>query len=254
MSNQGSIGIIPARYASSRFPGKPLAMILGKTLLQRTYENALRCSSLKHIVVATDDERIFSHVKSFGGNVIMTSEDCENGTERLAEVCKLNPSLQSDIVINIQGDEPCVDPETIDAVIAILRGDPKASMSTAAVLLKSREEALNPAIVKCTIDTGQNALYFSRSLIPANKKGSYCDNTSYYRHIGIYGYRSDFLLEYVRLPKTPLQISEDLEQLKALEHGHRIKVAFVSEASIGVDTPEDIHEIEKLLCKQNSFL
>lgn len=254
MSDQGSIGIIPARYASSRFPGKPLAMILGKTLLQRTYENALRCTSLKYVVVATDDERIFSHVKSFGGNVLMTSIECENGTERLAEVYRLNPSLRSNIVINIQGDEPCVDPETIDAVIAILSADPKASMSTAAVLLKSREEAFNPAVVKCTIDTCQNALYFSRSLIPANKAGSYCSKTTYFRHIGIYGYRSDFLLEYVRLPKTPLQISEDLEQLKALEHGHRIKVAFVEEASIGVDTPEDIQEIEKLLCKQNTYL
>lgn len=254
MSDQGSIGIIPARYASSRFPGKPLAMILGKTLLQRTYENALRCSSLKYVVVATDDERIFSHVKDFGGNVMMTSVDCENGTERLAEVYRLNSSIRSDIVINIQGDEPCVDPQTIDAVIAILRGDPYASMSTAAVLLNSREDALNPAIVKCTIDVCQNALYFSRSLIPANKTGSYCSKTSYYRHVGIYGYRSDFLLEYVRLPRTPLQTTEDLEQLKALEHGHRIKVAFVEEASIGVDTPEDIQKIEKLLCKQNTFL
>lgn len=254
MSEQRSIGIIPARYASSRFPGKPLAMILGKTLLQRTYENALRCTSLSKVVVATDDERIFSHVKSFGGDVLMTSVECENGTERLAEVYRLNPTLRSNIVINIQGDEPCVDPATIDAVIAILKADPNASMSTAATLLKSSEEAVNLAIVKCTIDINQNALYFSRSLIPANKTGSYCSKTSYYRHIGIYGYRSDFLLEYVKLPKTPLQAIEDLEQLKALEYGHRIKVAFVNEASIGVDTPEDIQEIEKLLCKQNTFL
>ncbi len=248
------IGIIPARYGSIRFPGKPLAPILGKTLLQRTYENARRCKSLKLIVVATDDQRIYDHVKEFGGEVVMTSMDCETGTDRLAEVIKLYPHLKSCIVINIQGDEPCIDPKTIDAVIEILRCDPQASMSTAAVLLSSEEEATSPSIVKCTMDQRGNALYFSRNLIPSNKKGSYCGETPYYRHLGIYGYRYEFLTEYARLPKTPLQSIEDLEQLKALEHGYRIKVAIVKSSAIGVDLPEDIQKIEKILCKQNTSL
>ncbi len=248
------IAIIPARYESTRFPGKPLAPILGKTLLQRTYENALRCKVLQEIVVATDDERIFAHVRGFGGNVIMTSVSCETGTDRLAEVYANHTALHADIIINLQGDEPCVSPETIEKLVNLLSLDPQASMATAAVILNSAEEALSPHIVKCTIDQNQNALYFSRSLIPANKTGRFCPQSRYYKHLGIYGYRSDFLLEYARLPKSPLQISEDLEQLKALEYGYRIKVAIVNDNSIGVDVPEDIQKIEKLLCALNTSL
>ncbi len=254
MTNPDCIGIIPARYGSTRFPGKPLAPILGKTLLQRTYENAQRCKSLKLIIVATDDQRIYDHVMEFGGNVVMTSMNCETGTDRLAEVIANYPHLKSDIVVNIQGDEPCVDPRTIDAVIEILHNDPQASMSTAAVLLESEEEAISPSIVKCTMDQRSNAMYFSRNLIPSNKTGSYCSETVYYRHIGIYSYRSDFLTKYACLAKTPLQSTEDLEQLKALENGYRIKVAIVKSSAVGVDLPEDIQKIEKILCKQNTSL
>ncbi len=254
MTNADCIGIIPARYGSTRFPGKPLVLILGKTLLQRTYENAQQCKSLKLVVVATDDQRIYDHVMEFGGNVVMTSANCENGTDRLAEIVENYPHLKSDFVVNIQGDEPCVDPETIDAVIEILHRDPQASMSTAAVLLETEEEALSPSIVKCTMDQQGNALYFSRNLIPSNKNGSYCSQTIYYRHVGIYGYRSEFLKKYACLTKTPLQSTEDLEQLKALEHGYRIKVAIVKSSAIGVDLPEDIQKIEKILCKQNTSL
>lgn len=254
MQNVDCIGIIPARYGSTRFPGKPLVQILGKTLLQRTYENALRCTCLNQVVVATDDERIYDHVKSFGGNVVMTSSDCETGTDRIAEVVRNYPHLKSKIVINIQGDEPCVASETIEAVIAILQGDPEASMSTAAARLLTAEDASSTSIVKCTMDQRGNALYFSRTLIPANKNGTYCSKTNYYRHLGIYGYRSEFLLKYAHLPKTPLQCFEDLEQLKALEHGYRIKVAIVESSAIGVDLPEDIQKIETLLCTQNTSL
>ncbi len=248
------IGIIPARYGSTRFPGKPLAIIMGKTLLQRTYENALRCERLKLVVVATDDVRIYDHVKSFGGTVVMTSKDCDTGTDRLAEVIMRYPHLRSAIVVNIQGDEPCIDPKTIEAVVDILHGNPQASMSTAAVLLDVEEDAINPSIVKCTMDQQGNALYFSRTLIPSNKNGKYCCKTRYYRHLGIYGYRPNFLLEYALLPKTPLQSIEDLEQLKALEHGYRIKVAIVNNGAVGVDLPEDIQKIEALLCTQNTSL
>jgi 3-deoxy-manno-octulosonate cytidylyltransferase (CMP-KDO synthetase) len=190
----------------------------------------------------------------FGGNVVMTSTNCETGTDRLAEVVANYPHLKSDIVVNIQGDEPCVDPRTIDAVIEILHSDPLASMSTAAVLLETEEEAISPSIVKCTLDQRSNALYFSRNLIPSNKTGSYCSETVYYRHIGIYSYRSEFLTKYACLAKTPLQSTEDLEQLKALEHGYRIKVAIVKSSAVGVDLPEDIQKIEKILCKQNTSL
>ncbi|MGZ3733179.1 MAG: 3-deoxy-manno-octulosonate cytidylyltransferase, partial [Parachlamydiaceae bacterium] len=154
------IAIIPARYESVRFPGKPLAPILGKTLVQHTYENALRCKALQEIVVATDDERIFSHVRAFGGNAVMTSVFCETGTDRLTEVYANYPAFRSDIIVNLQGDEPCVSPETIEKIINLLAQDSQASMATAAVVLNSAEEALSPHIVKCTIDQNQNALYF----------------------------------------------------------------------------------------------
>lgn len=251
------VAMIPARYASSRFPGKILALIAGKSLIQRTYENAQRCPLLHEIVVATDDERIYNHVKGFAGNVVMTSLTCLNGTDRLAEVLRNNRQFDdASIVINIQGDEPCLDPSVIQKIIEILQSDPEAVMSTAVVKLDSLEEALNPSVVKCVIDSRQNALYFSRALIPAGHGHSaqFRPNTTYYRHMGIYGFRRDFLLRYAELPSTPLQKAEDLEQLKVLEHGFRIKTAIVDSFSIGVDLPDDIKKVEQWLCKQNTSL
>lgn len=248
MSNQHCLAIIPARYGSTRFPGKALAMIAGKTLLQRTYENALRCKALSKILIATDDERIFSHALSFGAEVLMTSVECSTGTDRLAEVIRKYPNLDGDFVLNIQGDEPCVEPSTLENVLHALAQDPLAVMSTAVEPLNCAKEALDPNIVKCTMDSKFNALYFSRSLIPATQKGTFCPETTYYRHLGIYAYRRDFLPEYANLPKTPLQQVEELEQLKALEYGYRIKVAVVAnQGSIGVDTPEDIQKVENFL-------
>ncbi len=160
------IGIIPARYGSTRFPGKPLVSILGKTLLQRTYENAKLASSLHTVIVATDDQRIFDHVKSFGGQVVMTAVACPTGTDRVAEVLLQQPNwLTCAAVVNIQGDEPCIDPHAINAVVQVLLEDPLASMSTLVTPLRTEEEALSPSIVKCVMDRHQNALYFSLSLI-----------------------------------------------------------------------------------------
>lgn len=248
------IGIIPARYASTRFPGKPLIDIKGKTLIQRTYENALRATSLKSIVVATDDQRIYDHVQGFGGQVVMTSPHWPTGTDRLAEVLLNEPKLnKADIVVNIQGDEPCLDPAVIDAVSAILINDPEAVMSTAMTPLKNEADVCNPNIVKCVVDTFGTALYFSRAMIPYNKTGKYDPATSYFRHLGIYAYRPSFLSLYQQLPATPLQLAEDLEQLKVLEHGFRIKVALVEEMTIGVDTPQDIQKVEQWLCRQNTY-
>jgi 3-deoxy-manno-octulosonate cytidylyltransferase (CMP-KDO synthetase) len=242
------LGLIPARYGSTRFPGKPLALIAGKTLIQRTYENAKLCHSLDDIAVATDDERIFEHVKGFGGKVVMTSPECPTGTERLAEAVR-KYDLFSDygIIINVQGDEPLLQSKVIESVIDKLVEDELAAMSTAVIKLTSKEEAANYSVVKCVMDQKGNALYFSRTLIPNGHSGEWHPKTTYYKHLGIYGYRREFLFHYAELKPTPLQLSEDLEQLKVLEHGYKIKVAIVDSISLGVDKPEDIKKIEHLL-------
>lgn len=248
------IGIIPARFGSTRFPGKMLAKILGVSLIQRTYENAKKCKTLQEVWIATDDPRIFEHAKSFGGQVVMTSPDCPTGTDRLAEALHKNDRMsQADIIVNVQGDEPCIECDTITQVAKILENDPEAAMSTAVVKLESKEEALSSSVVKCVMDLHQNALYFSRHLIPAGKSQEYRSDVTYYRHLGLYAYRKEFLLHYAELNQTPLQIAEDLEQLKVLEHGYRIKTALVSGLSIGVDVPEDIQKVEEIICKQNTF-
>ncbi len=248
------LGIIPARFASTRFPGKPLIPILGKTLLQRTFENASLVKILDKIVIATDDVRIFDHVKEFGGFPVMTSISCPTGTDRLAEVLQKYPEfLQADAVVNIQGDEPCFDPQAIEEAVQLLLGDPLADMATIITPLENEEEALSSSVVKCVKDQKNNALYFSRSLIPSNKKHQFNPRGNYYRHLGLYVYRPSFLLHYQTLEPTPLQLEEDLEQLKVLEHGYRIKVAITDKAGIGVDTPEDLNKIEKWICKQNTF-
>lgn len=249
------IGIIPARLNSTRFPGKLLVPILGKTLIQRTFENAQKAESLSALLVATDHQSIFDHVTAFGGQVIMTSESCLNGSDRLAEVLYKHPEfLNADVIVNIQGDEPCLNPDAIDRVAQVLIDDPLAQMSTLVTRLRNEEEAQNSAIVKCVFDKSYNALYFSRALIPSNKPQRFNPDCPYYRHIGLYAYRPSFLLEYQKLQPTPLQLEEDLEQLKVLEHGYRIKVAVVKEDTIGVDKPEDIIKVESWLCKQNIYL
>lgn len=248
------LGIIPARYASTRFPGKLLTPLAGKSVLQRTFENARQVLLLNDLLIATDDMLIFEHVEQFGGRAVMTSLNCLTGTDRLAEVLQKHPEwLEVDAVVNIQGDEPCLSPQAIASAINLLLHDPQASMATLVTPLKTAEEAHDPSIVKCVLDQQHNALYFSRSLIPSNKKQNFNANGSYYRHIGLYVYRPNFLLHYQTLKPTPLQLEEDLEQLKVLEHGYRIKVAITDEASIGVDTPEDLHKLEQWLCKQNTF-
>lgn len=249
------VGIIPARFGSTRFPGKPLVKILDKTLIQHTYENALKCSDLEKIIIATDDARIYDHVRSFGGDVIMTPETCETGTDRLAYVVAHHPNLRSaEIIVNIQGDEPCLDPQAIASIIKVLQSDEQAHMSTAIMPIQHEEEAHNPNDVKCVIDLNGNALYFSRSFLPGNKTLKFQKNMAYYKHIGIYAYRPDFLLHYATLPSTPLQLAEDLEQLKVLEHGYKIKTAIINSVNVGVNTPEDIKKVEQEICKQNLSL
>lgn len=249
------MGVIPARYGSSRFPGKPLADICGKSLIQRTYESSKKCDTLDEIFVATDDKRIFDHVLAFGGQAVMTSPSCPTGSERIIEAIEKDPRLkEASIIINIQGDEPCIEPIVIQSVVKILLDDSSAVMSTAVMKIHSEIEALNPSVVKCSMDCHGQALYFSRSLIPGGVGAKYNPSLTYFKHIGIYGYRREFLLTYGRLSQTPLQLAEDLEQLKVLEHGYRIKTAIVESSSISVDNPEDIKKVESLLCKQNTYL
>ncbi len=250
-----TVGIIPSRYASTRFPGKPLAQILGKSLIQRTWECAKRCHSLDEICVATDDQRIYDHVKQFGGIVMMTPAECPTGSDRSAYVIQHKKEyFDAEIVVNIQGDEPCIDPTTIDTLVDLLKKDSNAVLSTPVAPLQDEKEALNPSVVKATFTPQGDALYFSRALIPSGKIGGMRDGVAYYRHIGIYAFRKDFLIKYGQLPLTPLQLAEDLEHLKVLEHGYKIKVAVVKEAHVGVDHPEDIQKIELLLCNQNTSL
>ena len=233
------VGIIPTRYGSTRFPGKALAEISGKSLIQRTYENTKRCQPLDDVIVATDDQRIYDHVVQFGGKATMTSPECPTGSERVAEVAK---NLQDiEIIVNIQGDEPCLEPGVIESVIEVLMQDGDAIMSTAITQLRP-EETADRSVVKCVIDTQGYALYFSRAQVPG------------YKHLGIYGFRRDFLIQYAELDPTPLQMTENLEQLKVLEHGYRIKTVIVESQSIGVDTLDDIKKVEQLLCNQNSSL
>ncbi len=240
-----TVGIIPARVQSSRFPGKPLATILGKTLIQRTYEQTKQCSQLSKVYIATDDMRIFEHATSFGAEVVMTSTACLNGTERLIEVVRMHPEVQdADIIVNIQGDEPCIDPEAIGKAVQALQSHPTDPVATLITKVSDPELFFAPSIVKCCIDRTGYALYFSRSPIPFQTVAA-----PFFKHIGLYVYRKDFLLHYGSLPNTPLQLSENLEMLKILENGFRIRTVEVLCDSIGVDLPEDIQRVENILCK-----
>lgn len=245
-----SIGMIPARYASVRFPGKPLVPILGKSLIQRTYENASRCQMLSKIVVATDDARIFEHVKGFGGEVVMTSPIWPNGTMRIFEAMGQYPDY--DVVVNIQGDEPCVEPTIITKMIEKLNQDLEAVVATPIALLE--KDIANPSIVKCVKTVKDRALYFSRSMIPHLAKNGSNKHAIYYRHIGLYAYRTSFLATYAKLENTPLQGFEELEQLKILEHGYPIAVVLVDHLGIDVNEPTDIQKVENYLCQQNLSL
>lgn len=247
------IGIMPARYGSSRFPAKMLAVIAGKTLLQHTYENALKFEILADLIVATDDQRIYDHVIDFGGKVVMTSPEHPTGTDRLAEVISRFPEHRSaSVIVNVQGDEPFLSIPAVNGIVQELQNDPIAVMATAASPIRCPKAAMDSSVVKCVFDNNRNALYFSRALIPASHNLQFCPNTTYYQHYGVYAYRPDFLLHYAELPRTALQLQEDLEQLKILENGYRIKVAVIQEHDIpGVNLPEDVAKVEPFLCQRN---
>lgn len=241
--NKKSVGIIPARYQSTRFPGKPLSLINGISLLQRTYIQATQAKLLSEVYVATDDSRIFDHVLSFGGKALMTSSNCLTGTDRVAEGAK--QMMDADFIVNIQGDEPCIDPISIDKSIQALIDYPDRVASTLAAPLEP-EDYDSHSVVKCVFALDGKALYFSRSLIPGSKGEKI---GPYFRHIGLYAFRRDFLINFMLLKPTPLMLSEDLEQLKILEHGYNLHITPVEKGSPGVDEPADIKKVEKFLCQ-----
>jgi 3-deoxy-manno-octulosonate cytidylyltransferase (CMP-KDO synthetase) len=240
------LGIIPARYASSRFPGKPLALIAGKSLIQRVVEQCRKARSLSEVIVATDDARIANAAKQFC-RVEMTRTDHPSGSDRIAEV---TTRCDCDAVVNIQGDEPLIDPAVIDAVAGALADH---EMSTAATLIRNPGEYENPNIVKVVVNAAGRALYFTRRTIPYLREAASRSVSEqlaafpFLKHLGIYGYRRETLLRLVKFPVSPLENAEKLEQLRALENGIQIAVVKVDYDSVGVDVPEDVGRVERLL-------
>jgi 3-deoxy-manno-octulosonate cytidylyltransferase (CMP-KDO synthetase) len=241
--------VIPARYASTRFPGKPLADLCGKPMIQWVYERSSLCEAVDRVIVATDDARIAEAVSSFGGEVAMTRPDHATGTDRLAEVAT---GLDDELIVNVQGDEPLIDPAMIQEAVAPLLADGSIPMGTLKAPLTSLAEYRDPNVVKVVTDQRGFALYFSRAPIPYPRDFSgdleqRWTDLATARHIGLYVYRRDFLLGYPHLQATPLEAQECLEQLRALEHGYRIRVAATALAGQGVDTPEDLERVKRIL-------
>lgn len=242
------LGVIPSRYASTRLPGKPLLDICGKTMLEHVYRRVMASDVFSRVIIATDDERIFDAAREFGGEVVMTRADHPDGSSRVAEVAR---SIETDYVINIQGDEPLLDPRMLAELAAGFMADKDADSATVCVPISDEEDLANPDIVKVVRGQNGRALYFSRSLIPYPRK-----RTGYpvYEHLGIYAFRKDFLLKFVTLPPTPLMETESLEQLRILEHGYTMAVIPTQYPSQGpnVNTPADIEKIRRILEGQPS--
>lgn len=243
------IGVIPARWASTRLPGKPLAFIAGKPMIQRVAEQVVKAKSLDAVLVATDDQRIIDAVASFdipGVKAVMTRANHPSGTDRIAEAVANEPA---DVIINVQGDEPLMDPALIDRLAAVMAsGD--WDMATAAAPIQSEDDLKNPAVVKAVFARDGQALYFSRSVIPHVRDAGTDAASTHWRHIGIYAYRRDYLLKLVAEPPCRLENLEKLEQLRALHIGCRMNVLQVEDVGIGVDTPEDIAKVEAILASR----
>jgi len=236
-----AIGVIPARWASTRFEGKVLAKIAGKPMIQHVFERVKKSEKLDDVLIATDSNEVFQAAEGFGANVVMTRSDHPSGTDRIAEAVK---DLDVQIVVNIQGDEPLIEHAIIDKLVGALETDRTSVMATVIKVIKDEQELNNPNVVKVVIDKDGHALYFSRSMIPYNRDG---EEIIAYKHLGIYAYRKDFLLQYSDLPKSKLEQSERLEQLRVLEAGYRIKTVVTDLETIGVDTKEDLKKVEGIL-------
>lgn len=241
---------IPARYASTRFPAKVLAKDTGKYLIQHTWEQACKAKLPERVVIAADDKKIVLAAKEFGAECVLTSPKHNSGTDRIAEAVGRS---DADIVINVQGDEPRIDPNHIDLLARLMLDNPKAEMATLAAPFAAREQIADPNVVKVVAGVGGKAIYFSRSVIPYNRdRAGVGDAGVYLRHIGIYAYRRDFLLKITSLPQTPLEKLEKLEQLRALENGYTILVGKVEHTCEGIDTPEQYAAFAKRQARQGS--
>ncbi len=246
------VAIIPARYHSNRFEGKPLALIDGKPMIQHVVERARGVDILSRVVVATDDERIAEVVAGFGGEYVMTASDHASGTDRLAEAAELLAIDEQDVVVNIQGDQPLFEPESIRQVAGPLIEDPALPMSTLIYKIIRPEEINDPNHVKTVFDCHDNALYFSRSPIPFQRNPEERIQPTYYKHLGFYAYRKGFLLTFVALPEGEWERFEKLEQLRALQYGYTIRVVMTEHDSIEVDTPADARRVEEMLQQNRS--
>jgi 3-deoxy-manno-octulosonate cytidylyltransferase (CMP-KDO synthetase) len=236
------LGIIPARFASTRLPGKPLLSATGKPLIQHVFEASSKATRLDRIIVATDDERIRQAVAAFGGEVVMTRSDHPTGTDRVAEVTAGIP--EADLIVNLQGDEPELSGAALDLVVSLLENDLEAPMATLATPIRDETVYRDPSCVKVVASLRGRALYFSRSPIPHHRDGlpDFAANPPALLHLGLYAYRREFLLGLAKLPPSPLEMAEKLEQLRVLEHGFPIALGIVQERSIGIDTPEDYRQ------------
>jgi 3-deoxy-manno-octulosonate cytidylyltransferase (CMP-KDO synthetase) len=243
-SDFNAVAVIPARYESSRFPGKPLAQIAGRTMIERVYELAKKAKQIARVVVATDDERIVQAVKSFGGEAMMTRKDHHCGTERVAEVAA---HISAAIYVNVQGDEPLIDPEAIDILVSAMEEDAEIHVATPCSLIRQPAEIMDPNVVKATIDFDGNALYFSRAPIPWVRDTGASVAARHWKHMGLYAFRHEALLDFPTLPPGELERVEQLEQLRWLENGYKIRVVESEYDAVSVDVPADIVKVEKIL-------
>jgi len=240
-----ALGVIPARYPSTRLPGKPLVPIAGKPMIQHVWERAQRASSLSGVVVATDDERIRTAVANFGGEAVVTRADHRSGSERVAEVAVARKDI--DIFVNVQGDEPLIEPLAIDQAVEAMREDSSVIIATLAVWIRNPADIMDPNIVKTVVDFDGNGLYFSRAPIPWVRDRGEQVRARHLKHLGLYAYRRDALLEFPTFPQGDLERIEQLEQLRWLENGYRIRVVETEHDSIGVDVAEDVRRVEQIL-------
>lgn len=239
-----AIGVIPARYAAARFKGKVLADLCGKPVIQHVWERAKKARALDDLIVAADDERIIKKVESFGAKAVLTAKEHPSGTDRLREI--VNP-MDVNIVVNIQADEPLIQPSMIDELVASLLQDSNIVMATLMKKIENVEDIDNPNVVKVVVDKNNFALYFSRLPIPYYKQAK---SVCYYKHLGLYAYTKDFLFTFANLPPSSLEKAEGLEQLRALESGYKIKVIETSYETVGIDTPEDLKKVQEMLSKE----
>lgn len=239
---------IPARWGSTRFPGKSLHLIAGKPLVQHVWERCQDCREIDDVIIATDDQRIADAAASFGARAVLTSTDHPSGTDRIAEVARAFPDHRT--IINVQGDEPLISPALIDELALVLRREQQVKMITAAALIHDESQVADPNVVKVVFDVNGDALYFSRSPLPFVRNAG--AGVRHYRHLGIYGFQRSFLFQFVAWPPSRLELTESLEQLRAVENGTRIRIVLTDELSPGVDTPEQAAAIEEQLKKHST--